>query len=100
MDCDDVDPIEEILAEPSIPHHLTQVLVGRGNHADIGTELVRRTHTPELSLLQNPQQLDLHDRGHFTDLVQKDCPVLRNLDEPLLVAIGPRETSTQMTEQF
>ena len=37
---DDVDPVEQVLAEPALGDRLGQVLVGRRDDADVGLQLL------------------------------------------------------------
>ena len=55
---------------------------------------------PDLSFLQNPQQLGLHIRRHVGNLVKKQGAVVGNLKEALLVAGRPGEGSFYMAEEL
>jgi hypothetical protein len=97
---DDVDAIEEILAEPAVGHHSGQILVGGGNDAHRRLELFNAAEPAELPLLQHAQELHLHRRGHLADFVEEQRPLLRRLDEPFLVAAGARERAFHVAEQL
>ena len=84
-DRDDVDAVVEVFAEPPLGDRLGQVLVGRGDDADVGLQLLEPADAPEPPLLQHAQQLDLHHRAHLADLVEEDRALLGHLEQPLLV---------------
>ena len=84
-DRDDVDAVEQILAEPPFGDRFRQILVGRGDHADVGLQLLEPADAAEPPLLQHAQQLHLHDGAHLADLVEEDRALLGDLEQPLLV---------------
>ena len=53
----DVQPIVKVGPEAAFFHRLLQILVGRGNHADIHLARVRRADPLELAFLQHPEKL-------------------------------------------
>ena len=96
----DVDAIEEVLAEPAVGHHLREILVGRRDDAHRRLELFDAAEPAELPLLQHAQELHLHHRVHLADFVEKQRALLRRLDEPLLVDAGARERALHVAEQL
>ena len=71
-DGNDVQTVEQVLLEPAVGHHLQQIPVGGGDHADVDLFGPFRPQRFDLALLQHPQQLRLQRRAHGPDLVQKD----------------------------
>ena len=57
LDGDDVQPVEEILAEPALLHHLPQVDVGRGDDPHVDLDRLHAAQPHELALLHDAQQL-------------------------------------------
>ena len=67
-----VQAIEQILTERIVRHRLFEVSIRRGNDADVDLDRPVAAQALDRSLLENPQQLDLHVERHFADLVQED----------------------------
>src|SRR5437667_264663 len=67
-DRNDVDPVVQILPEPAFCDRLVEVPVGRRNHPDVGLKLFEPAEAAEAPFLQDPKELDLHDRAHLADL--------------------------------
>ena len=80
----DVDPVIEVLAEPSRLQLLVEVLVGRGHHADVDRLGLGLAHLRHRMVLQRAQQLHLQRCGHLADLVEKERSASRCLE-----AAGP-----------
>ena len=58
------------------------------------------TDRPDASLLQHAQQLDLHRRRHFADLVEKDRPAVSGFKEALSVCVRAGKRAFHVTEQL
>src|SRR5690606_29954734 len=56
---DDVQPVVQVLAKAADLHHLQQVAMRRGDHADVDMNGFGAADRPDLLFLQHPQQLDL-----------------------------------------
>ena len=69
MDSDDIQTIVEILAEITLRDSFGQILIGRGDHADIDGEPILSAHPANLMLLENPQESGLHVLTDTADLV-------------------------------
>ena len=89
-DRDHVDPVEEILAEPPFGDEPGEILIGGGDHPDVGLQLLEAADAAEAPLLQHAEQLHLHHGAHLADLIQEDRPALGDLEQPLLVRVGAR----------
>ena len=70
-DREDVEAIEQVLAEPARLHEFDQVLVGRRDQADVDLDRPARADRIDLALLQRAQQLDLRLERQFADLVEE-----------------------------
>ena len=69
---DDVDAVEQILAEPLLLDLGLEVAVGRGDDARLERHLLVAADRADLALLEDAQQLDLHLERHLADLVEED----------------------------
>src|SRR5207249_6715074 len=67
----DVEPVEEVLAEVASLDLLLQVLVGGGDDADIYREVICGAERREALLLDNAQDLGLSAQAHIADFVQE-----------------------------
>ena len=68
-DRDDVDPVEEVLAEDSLCDELGQVLVGGGDDPHVHARFVVPADLADDLLLDRAQELDLHRQRRLGDLV-------------------------------
>ena len=66
---DDVQAVEEVLAELAVAHHLLQVDIGGRDNADVHLEFVHTTEVHELAILEHAQDLALRFHAHGADLV-------------------------------
>ena len=70
---DDVQPVEQVLAELPLVDHVAQVAVGRGDDADVDDRPDRsEPDLLQLAGLQEAQQQALHPQGHLADFVEED----------------------------
>ena len=100
-DVDDVQAIEQILAERSLRDHVAKVLVGRGNHANVdGAAAAVGADFLQFACFEEAQQKTLHAQRHLADFVEEDGPVVRGFELSRLVAVGAGEASTNVSEQF
>ncbi len=65
-------------------HQFHQVLLGGANDAHVHMHLVILTDAAERAVVQETQQLSLHTRRHFADLVQQYGTAVSLLEEPFL----------------
>ena len=98
---DDVEPVEQVLAERALRDHVAQVAVGRGDDADvdaaagaIGADLL------QLAGLEEAQQQALHAQRHLADFVEEDRAAVGHLELARLVAIGAGEAALDVAEQL
>jgi hypothetical protein len=86
---DDVEPVEEVLAELALRRPGRQVAVGGGEDAHVHGDLPVAAHGPHGPLLDGAQQFHLHVQGQFGHLVQEQGAALGGLNRPFLVAAAP-----------
>ena len=98
---DDVEAVEQVLAERLLGDEIAQVLVGRGDDADVH----RGPHAIGADLLQlagfeEAQQQALHAQRHLADLVEEQRAAVGHLELALLVAVGAGEAALDVAEQL
>ncbi len=99
-DAHDIQPVIQILAEGLGFDHRFQVLVGRGQNADIDANRFRSAHPLDFSLLQDAQNLGLRGQGHVADFVQEDGASVAELEFSQTLAGGPGERALFVAKQF
>ena len=96
-----VETIEQVFPEGLGAHHFGQVPVGGGDDSDIHGNGAGAAHPLDLTLLEHPQQLDLHIQGQLPNLVQEDGALVRQLERAhLSMAAGPGKGPLLIAEQF
>src|SRR5262249_7059932 len=76
----DIEPEEEVRAEPAAGHRLLQIAIGRGNYANIHGLRAATPHRLELALLEDPKQLDLRLWRQLAHLVEEDRAAICQLE--------------------
>jgi hypothetical protein len=71
---DDVEAVEEILAEAPLGHELLEFRIGRGNHADVDFHRLRLAEWMNLVCFEEPEQLGLDVERHVGNLVEEQRP--------------------------
>ena len=99
VDADDVQPVEEVLAEPPVLHLLLQVDVGRGDDADVDLDRLHAAEAHELALLHHAQQLGLRLDRDVADLVEEDAALVGEIEHALLRVDRAGERALDVTEQ-
>ncbi|OIQ81875.1 hypothetical protein GALL_363420 [mine drainage metagenome] len=97
---DDVEAMEQVLAELPLLHPLLQVLVGGGDDADMRLDRVVATHAIEVSIGQHAQQPGLQLVRHIADFVEKQRAALGLLEAPAPGRLRAGEGAALMAEQF
>src|SRR6185503_19531600 len=72
----------------------------RRNHSHVYVDLMRATHAPNLSLLKRAQQLCLNTNIELRDLIEKQRPSIRDLEETFLLRVCAGEGTLLVSEQF
>ncbi len=97
---EDVEPVEEIRAEPTGPHRLGEVAVRGGDDAHVEFDRARAAHALDFSLLEDAQQLDLQVQRQVADLVEEDGAPVGELEPPDLARHGARERAFLVPKQL
>ena len=79
-DRDDVDAVEEILAEPPVLHRLLEIDVGRDDEPEVGLDRLGAADALDLALLDRAQQLGLQVEAQVADLVEEQRAAGRELE--------------------
>ena len=79
----DMDTIVEILAKPPLADCPPQVLVRRGNEAEVAFDRSPGSQGRELMLLEYPQEFALQGWGKLGDFVEKYCALISLLEQAL-----------------
>src|SRR5262245_64408692 len=97
---DYVNPVEEILAKATFCHQPRQILIRGGYDPDVRLQFLQSTHPPKASLLENAQELHLHDCAHLADFIEKDGAPICNFEQSLLVRVCAGEGPSHVTEEL
>ena len=97
---DEVDAIEEVLAEGLVLHHRPQVGIRGTNHPDIRTARVAVAQHLVGLVLQHAQQLHLAGKRQFANLIQEDGATFRQLEATDAVGCGIGEGTFLMAEHL
>ena len=84
---DDVDPIQQIVAEASFSDQRGQITMRGGDDPYVGRHRRRSPDRMHFLLLQDAQELSLQGRRHVADFVEEDRPALSQLKQ---ARAGPR----------
>jgi hypothetical protein len=100
LDRDDVQAIEQVLAEPSLLHQLLQRHVRRGDDARVDDVHLVVAEPSHLAALEEAQQLDLRRQRHVADLVEEQRAALGLLDQAATRLRRAREGAAHVSEQL
>src|SRR5205823_9363659 len=96
---DDVEPIEEILAEASGVDFGEEIAIGRGDDPNVGALGVSANRLV-LAFLQHPEQFHLHARRELADLVEKKCSARRLREATILLRDRSGERTLLVAEEL
>ncbi|MCY1441900.1 hypothetical protein D9M71_582390 [compost metagenome] len=82
MQRDDVEAIQQVLAETAVADHVFEVLVGGRENAHIGPARDGVTHPLVFLVLNEAQQLWLQNQGKITDFVEKQGSAISLVNAP------------------
>jgi hypothetical protein len=99
-DVDDVETVEQILAETPAPHLAHEIAVGGADGSDVHLEVVAAAHSRELTVLQHVEQLGLQRGMELADLVQEHRAAVGQLETARLALVSSREGPALVTEQL
>ena len=77
-----VEPVEQILAELAAGDRRGEIHVARPDDPDVDLTRALASHPADLTGLERPQQLGLQLERQGSDLVQKDCAPVGQLEQP------------------
>ena len=100
VNADDIETVEQILAEPTMLDLGFQVAVGRGENAHIGPQGGVASDPGKFPRLEDSEQFALDFQGHFTDFVEEQGASVALLETALPLGHGPGESPFFMAEQF
>ncbi len=84
VDGDDVEAVEEILAEAAVAHRLAQIDVGGGEDAHVHLDLLNAAEMHEALVLQHAQDLGLRVHAHGGDFVEEERAAVGDFEEAFL----------------
>ena len=93
-------PEVQILAEVPLLDLLLEVLVGRGDDADVHLDRPRRSEPLDLAFLQHAQHLGLRLGAHVADFVEEDRAAVGLLELADLLLGRAGERSLLVAEQL
>ena len=99
-DGDDVQAVVEVLAEAAGLDLLLEILVRRGDDADVDLDDGRRSDRLDFAFLQHAQHLRLRAQRHVADLVEEDRAAVGGDELAGLLAHGAGERSLLVAEQL
>src|SRR5437667_376891 len=99
-DLDDVEAIEEVLAEAPLADQRREVTVGGRDHAHVDGRGLRRAEPPDLAALECAEELYLKNAGHLGDLVQEQRAAVGLFEEAELVDGGAGERTPHVAEEL
>src|SRR5438309_2422135 len=96
----DVEPVEQVLAEPLLLHFVLELAVRRRDDARVYGDRAGAAHASHLTLLEDAQQLRLRGRREVADRVEEQGAAARRLERPLAQRHGAREGAALVAEQL
>jgi hypothetical protein len=97
---DDVDAVEEILAEALLLDLGLEVAVGRGDDARVERDLLVAADGAHHALLERAQELGLHLQRHLADLVEEERSAAGLHEEAGARALGVGEGAAHVAEEL
>ena len=99
LDVDDVQAVEQILAEAALLHLLLEVDVGGGDDPHVHLDGLHAAEAHELALLHHAQQLGLRLARDVADLVEEDAALVGQIEQALLRIDGAGERALDVPEE-
>ncbi len=94
------DSVIEVLPESSLPREIEEIAVRREYEAHVHRPAPALPEAPDLLLLEHAQERRLKRERHLPDLVEKEGPAARALDEPGPLPARPGEGSLRVPEEL
>src|SRR5207244_2515153 len=92
--------IVQVGSETLLRDVLAEVPIRGGYHSDVERPGSGVADAPDLALLQDAQEFDLHRQGDFPDFIQEQRPALRGLEDSAAVVDGARKRTAHVTEEL
>lgn len=99
LDLEDLDPEEEVLAEPAGADLRPQGSVGRGDQPEVHGNRAVGPQWEHLAVLQHSEQLHLHLQRHLRHLVEEDGASASRAEHAIPATGGSRECPLLVPEQ-
>ena len=100
VNADDVEAVEEILAERFFGNLVLEVLIGGADDPDIGMEGLVAAYAGEFTFLEDAKDFALDLEGHFADLVEEEGALVALLETADTLGSGSRECALLVPEEF
>src|SRR4029079_2341702 len=97
---DAVEAVVEVLAEPAEGDLRLEIAVRRGDEAHVNGTRLHAADALDLTRLDDAQERRLQLGRHVADLVEKDRPARRRLEQTGLRLAGARERALLVSEQL
>ena len=89
FDLEDLQPVDQVLAEAAGRDEFRQRPVGRRDHAEVRRSVPGVADRRHLAALDRAEQLDLRRQWDVADLVEQDRPAVGELQQPLPTSSQP-----------
>lgn len=99
LDGDDVEAVEQVLAEFALAHGLAEIDVGGGDDADVDLDFLDAAEVHEAAILQNAQDFRLRVHTHGGDFIEEERAAVGDFEETLFGGDGGSERAFDMPEQ-
>ena len=99
-DWEDIEPVEEILAEMAGVDLFLEVPVRGCDNPDVDRDVVRAADTLERLFLEEAEELGLERRYHLADFVEEDRAAVGLLEQPALLLARVGERAALVAEQL
>src|SRR5471032_473401 len=96
---DDVQPVEQVLAELVLFHQLRQIGVRRGDDAHVDLDRLDRAEAHEFFFLDDAEEFGLSLQVNVADLVEEDRAAIRDFEEATLRRNRAGERALHVTEE-
>ncbi len=99
-DLQDIESVEQVLAEGTALDHFLKVAVGGSDHSKIGTHRFDSAYGFKAVLLQYAQKFYLKRWRHFTDFIEKDSAAIGQSKPTWPIPKCAAKSAPLVTEQF
>ena len=100
VDADDVEAVEQVLAEGAGFDGAFGLAVGGGDDADVGAQGLVAADAGELAFLEDAEELGLDEHGHFADFVEEEGAAVALFEAADALLHGTGERAFLVAEEF